>query len=121
MPQNNSNQTPDAFKNWSDLFIHENQPIPEGWKNMVYADKAQAPGKALPTVDTSGSEPKIEPHVVMLNDKADVEYHPLSKVQDAIKAGLHLAAHMISPDGQHGWIPQHRIEEAKAAGFKHAK
>jgi hypothetical protein len=47
---------------------------------------------------------------------------PEEKIEDAIRAGFHLAVEMVhSATGQRGLIPSHRTKEALANGFRHVK
>lgn len=109
---------PPAFSGWNKLFVNtgKGEPIPPGWK--TFSDQADAPGKALPTTDVSGSQPSG--FQTMISEHGDTVRIAADKVKHAVNAGLYKAVHMVSPNGVHGWIPEHRVEDAKFAGFTHA-
>jgi len=105
MPQDN--QTPAAFKGWDQLFVKQGEPTPPGWTNLVDKD---------PNAPTAKQE-----FQTMLDEAGNRVSIAADKVEHAIRAGLYKAVHMVTPDGEHGDVPEHRVDDALKAGFTHAK
>jgi hypothetical protein len=127
MPNDNQNQSPapagpgGPFEGWNTLFVKQGQTPPAGWRNLTYSDKPGAPGKAVPSVDVSGSSPSAG-QVPMIDQKGQTVEVALEHVQHLVKAGFERAKSMIHiPSGQTGLVPESRVAEALASKeFKHA-